>query len=181
MSLSDADLIARVLDRDDRHAFGELVRRHQSSIRALLRRLTCGDEALADDLAQQAFVRAYRGLRGYHGGARFSSWLYRIAYNAFLSDRRRVKELPTAVEQQLVSEARTPEAVAALRFDLGRAMLSLSPMERAAVTLAFSMDATHEDVAAILDCPLGTAKTHIRRARGKLKQRLQQWREEASP
>ncbi len=60
-------------------------------------------------------------------------------------------------------------------------MLSLSPMERAAVTLAYNMDATHEDVAAILDCPLGTAKTHIHRARGKLKQRLQQWRGDASP
>jgi RNA polymerase sigma-70 factor (ECF subfamily) len=180
VALSDADLIARVLDRDDRHAFGLLVRRYQSQIRALLRRLTCGDEALADDLAQQAFVRAYRGLRGYRGGAKLSSWLYRIAYNVFLTDRGRRREQPVEVEEA-PSPAPGPEATAMLRFDLARAMVTLTPMERAAVTLAYSMDATHEDVAAILDCPLGTAKTHIHRARGKLRQRLQHWRQEASP
>ena len=60
MELTDADLVARVLVDDDQHAFGELVRRHQSSVRGLLRQLTRTDVALADDLAQQAFLRAYK-------------------------------------------------------------------------------------------------------------------------
>src|SRR5258706_205281 len=93
-AVSDAHLIARVLVQDDRHAFGELVRRHQSVVRATLRKLTGGNHALADDLAQETFLLAYRNLRSFRQEAKFSTWLYRIAYNAFLADTRKMKELP---------------------------------------------------------------------------------------
>src|SRR2546430_801777 len=88
MAAPDAELIVRVLSEDDRHAFGELVRRHQSQVRGLLRQLS-SDAALADDLAQETFLRAHRSLHQFRGGARFSSWLYRIAYNAFLAHVRK--------------------------------------------------------------------------------------------
>ena len=91
-ALSDGELIARVLVQDDRHAFGELVRRHQSAVRACLRKLTAGNHALADDLAQETFLLAYRNLRSFRQQAKFSTWLYRIAYNAFLAERRKIKE-----------------------------------------------------------------------------------------
>jgi len=65
VELTDADLVARVLANDDQHAFGELVRRHQSSVRGLLRQLTRTDIALADDLAQEAFLRAYKKLASF--------------------------------------------------------------------------------------------------------------------
>src|SRR5258708_7858011 len=93
-AISDAQLIARVLVQDDRHAFGELVRRHQSAVRTTLRRLTGGNHALADDLAQETFLLAYRNLRSFRQEAKFSTWLYRIGYNAFLADARKMKELP---------------------------------------------------------------------------------------
>src|SRR6184192_1195015 len=93
-AISDAQLIARVLVQDDRHAFGELVRRHQSTVRASLRKLTRGNIALADDLAQETFLLAYRNLKSFRQDAKFSTWLYRIAYNAFLADARKMKELP---------------------------------------------------------------------------------------
>ena len=88
MELTDADLIARVLANDDQHAFGELVRRHQSSVRGLLRQLTRTDVSLADDLAQETFLRAYKNIRSFRGEARFFTWLYRIAYNCL--DRKSV-------------------------------------------------------------------------------------------
>ena len=91
-AVSDGELIARVLVQDDRHAFGELVRRHQSAVRACLRKLTAGNHALADDLAQETFLLAYRNLRSFRQQAKFSTWLYRIAYNAFLAERRKIKE-----------------------------------------------------------------------------------------
>src|SRR5947207_15593251 len=91
-AVSDAQLIARVLVQDDRHAFGELVRRHQSVVRATLRKLTGGNHALADDLAQETFLLAYRNLRSFRQEAKFSTWLYRIAYNAFLAEARKRKE-----------------------------------------------------------------------------------------
>jgi RNA polymerase sigma-70 factor (ECF subfamily) len=167
----DAELIARVLTRDDRHAFATLVRRHQSAVRSLLRRLTCGDTALADDLAQETFLRAYRGLKGYRGGARLSTWLHRIAYNVFVSEVRRRK--PEILQESLAEVAvanggdRTH-----LKHDLLRAMAGLSVDERAALALAFGQDSSHREVAAILDCPLGTVKTHIARGKEKLKKRL---------
>ena len=88
----DAALIARVVVNDDRHAFAELVRRHQSAVRACLRKLTAGNHALADDLAQETFVLAWRNLKSFRQEARFSTWLYRIATNCWLADARKRKE-----------------------------------------------------------------------------------------
>src|SRR5205823_14987035 len=91
-TISDAQLIARVVVTDDRHAFGELVRRHQPAVRATLRKLTSGNAALADDLAQETFLLAYRNLKSFRQEAKFSTWLYRIAYNVFLGDARKTKD-----------------------------------------------------------------------------------------
>lgn len=172
MGPNDAELIARVLASDDRHAFSTLVRRHQSAVRGLLRRLTCGQGALADDLAQDTFLRAYRSLGTYRGGARFSTWLHSIAYHLFLNDlRRRRPESGTAPEPSEPSTA----GRSLLRHDLSRAMEALRPEERLALALAFGEDYSHQEVADILGCPLGTAKTHIARGKDKLKARLGAW------
>jgi RNA polymerase sigma factor (sigma-70 family) len=171
---SDAELITRVLVQDDRRAFGELVARHQSSVRGLLRRLTGGDLAQADDLAQETFLRAYRGLRGYRGGARFSSWLYRIACNVFFSrDRgsRAEPPEPLALEAGASGDG-LPDALLE-RYDLERALASLKPRERAALVLTYANELTHEEAAVILDCPLGTLKTHVARAKEKLRRQLE--------
>src|SRR5262244_1719780 len=100
-AVSDAQLIARVLVQDDRHAFGELVRRHQSTVRACLRKLTSGNAALADDLAQETFLLAYRNLKSFRQEAKFSTWLYRIAYNVFLADARKMKEVSLPEETEV--------------------------------------------------------------------------------
>src|SRR5438132_949292 len=135
VAASDADLILAVLDRDDREAFAELVRRHQSKIRTVLRRLTGGDTAFADDLAQDTFVLAWRNLKSFRFEARFSTWLYRIAFNAWQSEARKRREL------LLESMDEAPAADAAMfaelpdiasRIDLERAIATLSDGERAA-------------------------------------------------
>src|SRR6476659_5272439 len=84
----DAHLIARCIVGDDRHAFAELVKRRQSAVRACLRKLTAGNHALADDLAQDTFVLAWRNLKSFRQEARFSTWLYRIATNCWLGNVR---------------------------------------------------------------------------------------------
>ena len=89
MDADDIDLIARVLAADDRHAFATLVRRHQEALRAFLTRLTRGDHARADDLAQETFIQAYHSLGRFAGGAQFRTWLLGIAYNQFRSAARR--------------------------------------------------------------------------------------------
>lgn len=186
-SLTDAELIARVVVQDDRHAFSELVRRHQSAVRATLRRLTAGNYALADDIAQETFMLAFRNLRSFRQESKFSTWLYRIATNAYLADARKRKEellgdrdadvadddgddLPSA-------EAGGPDPVraATLSIDMDRALAVLSEGERAAIVQCYHNDLSHEEAAVVLNCPVGTVKTHILRAKLKLKSRLSAW------
>ena len=175
MELTDADLVARVLVDDDQHAFGELVRRHQSSVRGLLRQLTRTDVALADDLAQQAFLRAYKNIRSFRGEARFSTWLYRIAYNCFREDARRRKELVGIDEEQLQTQHDPQVANPALRHDLMRALNLLPLNERSAVVLCCQNGLSHDEAARVLDIPLGTVKTNVLRGREKLKRMLADW------
>jgi RNA polymerase sigma factor (sigma-70 family) len=171
--LSDADLVARVLAADDRRAFAELVRRHQSMVRSLLRKLAAGDHSLADDLAQETFLRAYRGLAGYAGKARLSTWLCQIAYHAFLADAARARPLPLREETTPIDGE---DGRALLRHDLERAFGHLRHEQRDALALTFGQDMTHEDAARILGCPLGTLKTHVARGLDELESRMAAWR-----
>jgi RNA polymerase sigma factor (sigma-70 family) len=185
--VTDAELIARVVIQDDRHAFSELVRRHQSAVRATLRRLTAGNHALADDLAQDTFMLAFRNLRSFRQEARFSTWLFRIATNAFLADARKRKEELLGDRDAEVSagddddEAPGSEMAtdhtrgATLKLDMERALAVLSEGERAAIVQCYHNDLSHEEAAYVLDCPVGTVKTHILRAKLKLKSQLAAW------
>jgi RNA polymerase sigma-70 factor (ECF subfamily) len=183
----DEQLIARVVVQDDRHAFSELVRRYQSGVRATLRRLTAGNHALADDLAQETFLAAYRNLRSFRQEARFSTWLYRIATNAFLAEaRKRREELLGDRDGDLADDGdddgrdAAPGSGdhargAALHIDMERALAALSAAERAAIVQCYHNDLSHEEAAYVLGCPVGTVKTHILRGKQKLKAALAAW------
>ncbi|MDQ3198705.1 MAG: RNA polymerase sigma factor [Verrucomicrobiota bacterium] len=176
MPLNDADLVARVLLDDDHHAFAELVRNHQSAIRGLLRQLTRGDLALADDLAQETFLRAYKHIRSYRGEAKFSTWLYRIGYNCFREDARKRKELVGIDESQLEAEQDPQTVDPALRHDLMQALQLLPLHERSAILLCCQNGLSHDEAARVLDIPLGTVKTNVLRGREKLKKTLAAWK-----
>jgi RNA polymerase sigma-70 factor (ECF subfamily) len=175
-SATDAELILAVLERDDRRAFAELVRRHQGTVRSVLRRLARGDTALADDLAQETFVLAWRNLRAFRFEARFSTWLYRIAFNAWRSEARKRREVALEIDD----DALPPDATdaydempdIAARIDLERAMATLSDGERACLSACYYADLSHEEAAEALGLPLGTVKTHIMRAKARLRIRL---------
>jgi RNA polymerase sigma factor (sigma-70 family) len=172
---SDADLILAVLERDDRRAFAELVRRHQSKVRTVLRRLTRGDLALADDLAQETFVLAWRNLRAFRFEARFSTWIYRIAFNAWQSEARKRHEVLLELDDDALppgSQAFDEMPDIASRVDLERALATLSDGERAAIGACYYADLSHEEAAVALGMPLGTVKTHVLRAKAKLRARL---------
>ncbi len=175
MVLTDADLIARLLVDDDQHAFGELVRRHQSAVRGLLRQLTRADLALADDLAQEAFIRAYKNIRSFRGDARFSTWLYRIAYNCFREEARRRKEFVGIDEDQWQAQADPQTVDPALRHDLMQALNLLPLHERSAVVLCCQNGLSHDEASRVLEIPLGTVKTNVLRGREKLKKILAAW------
>ena len=185
--ISDGQLIARCIVGDDRHAFAELVKRHQSAVRACLRKLTAGNHALADDLAQETFVLAWRNLKSFRQEARFSTWLYRIATNCWLAQaRKRQEELLGDRDDAVVDDdsgahdddrASTHDhaSTTTMKIDLERAMATLSEAERAAIVQCYHNDLSHEEAAYVLGCPVGTVKTHVLRGKQKLKRALAAW------
>lgn len=140
-----------------------------------MRQLTRTDLALADDLSQEAFLRAYKHLRSFRGEARFSTWLYRITYNVFREDARRRKEL-VGINQDAWEAEQDPQTVdPGLRQDLMHALSLLPLHERTAVLLCCQNGLSHDEASRVLDIPLGTVKTNVLRGREKLKKTLAAW------
>jgi RNA polymerase sigma-70 factor (ECF subfamily) len=137
----------------------------------------------AEEVAQDAFVRAWNGLGGYRGDARFSTWLHRIVVRRAL-DRasvlkgRAARETEVDEASSIAAPAHGPDAEArANAARLERLLVKLSPSQRAAVTLFYYEDRSVEDVANLLSMPENTVKTHLSRARVALRQA---WLEETS-
>ncbi|MGE5171353.1 MAG: RNA polymerase sigma factor [Rudaea sp.] len=190
--IPDAQLIARCVVGDDRHAFAELVKRHQSAVRACLRKLTAGNHALADDLAQDTFVLAWRNLRSFRQEARFSTWLYRIATNCWLAQMRKRQEellgdrdagVAVDPDDDALASASTADHAAGttMKIDMERALAALSEGERAAIVQCYHNDLSHEEAAYVLGCPVGTVKTHILRGKQKLRTALAAWAPAPNP
>jgi RNA polymerase sigma factor (sigma-70 family) len=177
----DAALIARVIANDDRAAFTHLMRRHQGLVRAQLRRLCQGDHAWADDLAQECFLMVWRKLDQFRNDARFSTWLFRIAYTCFLQAQRSRSETLTGVEMDSTclldasGNGNDHDFNVELTIDLQRAMAQLAEGEREALIHCYHLDLSHEEAAQVLAVPLGTLKSHIKRGKDKLKQILNVW------
>ena len=171
-------LIARVLRNDDRQAFGELVRRHQSLVRGFLRRMLGATPELADDLAQETFIKAHRGLRGYRGGAKLSVWLCAIAANELRAEWRRRARRAEFLEDD-VGTAAPVDVDPVVGRDLETGLASLPEAQRAALVLCFEHGLTHEEAAAAMDCPLGTLKSHLSRGKARLRAWLEGDRETA--
>lgn len=169
--LAEPKLLARAT-AGDRTAFTELVRRHQGRVRSLLLRL-CADRTLADDLAQEVFLRAFRGLVGFQGRSAFGTWVYRIAYNVFLNNRARSHRHVALPEDYDVRAAAPDDAMSAGRADLRRdlegAIDQLPERYRAVVVLYYVHEVSYPEIAEILDLPLGTVKTHLHRAKRMLR------------
>lgn len=169
---AEASVVALAASGDDQ-AFAELVRRRQGMVRGLMRRLS-GDAALAEDLAQQAFVQAWRQLSRLQSPAAFGGWLRAIAVNVWLQEARRAParlETPEADLPEPEPEGPAADELAAARLDLSRALLRLKSPERVCVVLSYAEGLSHGQIAEITGWPLGTVKSNV--ARGA--ERLRAW------
>lgn len=146
-------------------AFAALVARHERRVRVFLLRL-CGSASLADDLAQETFLKAWRKASSYRGEGGYQGWLLRIAWRTFLSEARkpRLVTAPPAAGDFACAVSNDT----ALALDLSRAMQQLDLRERAVAMLCFAEGYSHSQAAAILEMPLGTTKSVLERARSKL-------------
>jgi len=166
----DEALVAAAKDGST-DAFSRLVERHQQAVRAFLRR-TCGDWALADDLAQETFLAAWSKIGRLQAGASVRAWLCGIGYNKHLTVRRGAAR---SRARDAVYQAERPPPAAALaedRLALEAAMAELPPEQRACVALCLAADFSHAEAAEALGLPLGTVKSHVSRGRARLLQAL---------
>ena len=165
----------------DPESFGELVDRYQDRIFGVAVRLV-GDRDVAADVAQDTFLRAYRSLKSFRPEARFAPWIYKIAVNLCLDERRTRAVRPVAeLDDNLVDREPSPERqteTMELRRELLSAIESLPPKYRAAVVLRHIQDLPYEDIAEALGVPLGTVKTWLFRGRELLQTRLAPMRSE---
>lgn len=170
---TEAALIIAAQARDQA-AFGELVKRRQGWARALLRRM-CRSHAEADDLAQEAFIKAWDRLRDLETPAAFPGWFRRIAVTTFLMAKRRQKAVFEEIDDAspIASEGSTPEAAASAKIDLEKALARLSDAERMCVTLNHGEGLSHSEIVEITGLPLGTVKSHVLRGTEKLRRLLE--------
>ena len=153
----------------DRAAFGELVRRHGSAVRALLRRMGASPAA-ADDVAQDAFLTAFEQIAEFRGEGAFRAWVSRIAARAWARRWRREARIDLTADPGELTAAELAAAGAAdARIDLDEALKSLSPPERVCVSLCYGAGLSHGEAAAALNAPLGTVKSHVKRGLDKLR------------
>ncbi|UCC62086.1 MAG: sigma-70 family RNA polymerase sigma factor [Anaerolineae bacterium] len=179
MGVDDRPLVVRA-QQGNQAAFAELVTRHQRYVYNLAYRLL-QDADEAEDAAQEAFLRAWRGLRGFRGQAKFTTWLYRIVtnlcYNRLASLRRQLMEVDTDEVEALASPTeQSPPArleAAERRAFLHGQIAALPAKYRLVITLFYLQEFSYQEIAQLLDLPLGTVKTHLFRARERLKRQLQ--------
>jgi len=174
---SDLSLVERV-QRGDRTAFDVLVLRYQHKVLKLIQRYV-HDAHEAEDVAQEAFIKAYRALQSFRGDSAFYTWLYRIAINtaknALVAGKRRPLDYDLDLQnpEQYAMEARlkeseTPEGLLLtdeIRDTVNRAIGELPEDLRTAIVLREIDGLSYEEIAAAMDCPVGTVRSRIFRAR----------------
>ena len=168
--LDEIRLLSQCALADNRDAFGKLVEAYQPRVRRFLLNLTTGDEMLTDDLAQETFIKAYVGIRSFKGMSSFGTWLYRIAYNEFYNHTRKHHEehVDDITRMGDVSTAANDAIDASMTVQ--EALTRLNNNERVAITLFYIEDQPLKQVSKIMQMPEGSVKSLIHRAKGKMKQ-----------
>ncbi len=179
MRQPDLEVVQRVLTGETA-AFEILVRQYQQEIYRLAHRMTRNAED-AKDLAQEAFVQAYRSLGAFRGESRFSTWLYRIAVNLCLNHLKWIsRQDPAEVNGRLADQRE--DSLAVLLTDerdraLSEAIEALPPQQKATLTLRVQQGLSHREIAQVLDCSEGTAKANYFHAVRALQRKLQALRD----
>ena len=149
------------------------VREQQEPLRRFLLALCNGDSALADDLAQDALVRAYVASGSFLGLSKFSTWLFRIAYNCYIDYCRKAKPEQTGVEEAQALPAQETSDASFRYQQLYQALEKLPEKEKAAIALFYFEELSIKEISAILNIPQGTIKYHLSSGRQHLKQHIQ--------
>jgi RNA polymerase sigma-70 factor (ECF subfamily) len=165
--------VSQVVLFKNKKAFEKLVNKYQSPLRRFLLNLVDGDKALSDDLSQETFIKAYLKIATFKGTSKFSTWLFRIGYNEFY-DHVRSKKINIGIDEheEYADMATGNHSSIDISIDMRKAMNALREEEKTAVLLFYMEGCTHNQVAEIMNCPLGTVKSYILRGKNKLHEQL---------
>ena len=170
---TEIELIARA-QAGDKRAFGQLVRRHREGVVNVVYRM-CGDANLAEDSAQEAFIRAWQRLASYHPKAPFRNWLYRIASNVTVDTLRRERESVDIDQVAVATADNGPREVVEGRERgeiVRQAVLALPEASRAVLVLREYEGLSYQEIADTLDIPKGTVMSRLNYARNLLRESL---------
>ena len=171
----DSELVALARE-GDRVAFEKLYRRHRNRVFGLVWRLCGGDAALAEDLLQEAFIRAWNKLDSFRGDSRFATWLHRLSVNVALSDRRiRVRRLERETPLEGAAERTATgekDVYADQRMDLEQAIAKLPERARTVLVLYDVEGYSHAEIAEIAGMAVGSSKAQLHRARKLVREEL---------
>lgn len=176
LEVNDTELVSKA-QRGDRNAFSELVRNHAQGVMNVVYRM-CADTHIAEDAAQETFIRAWQNLSSYRPQTPFRNWLYRIALNAGMDMLRKEKRiLPNDIEDMHLADERPgPELLVAQQEKttlVQQAVLSLPDASRAVLVLREYEDMSYHEIADALDIPIGTVMSRLNYARKALKEKLE--------
>jgi RNA polymerase sigma-70 factor (ECF subfamily) len=161
--LSDKDLVVKVVASKDTIAFEELVRRHQKAVRNWLKQLS-GDFSSADDIAQDTFISAWNNAHTFRGDGEFKNWIMKIAYTNFLQSKRKTKAMAKILQESKNNSIEEVHYTDSQALPDLQKLLSISSLdERACMVLCYSHGYSHTEISTLINLPLGTVKSHIRR------------------
>jgi RNA polymerase sigma-70 factor, ECF subfamily len=175
---TDGDLVAQIL-AGDRHAFSEVLRRHDDRLRGLAWKLLAGDRHRMDDALQDAYVRAFRALPRFRQDADLGSWLYRITYNACIDELRRAKRRPEPVDtgepaHDVPGRRAGPDRAVLASDAVTRALAALPAEQRITVVLVDGEGYDNLAAARILGVAPGTVASRLSRARAAMRLALEE-------
>lgn len=179
---SDEALVRLALIQPHSNAFEQLIKRHQSRLRLYLRSLT-GNQAVADELAQESLLKVHRALSQFKFQSSFKTWLMRIARNTFLDHVRVASKVAdfqgaavdcslNAIETQTMQSSERQNMLA---IDIDRSLQWLNSAEREVIAHCYFADLSMAETSQILGMPIGTVKTHSQRGLKKLREALSAW------
>jgi RNA polymerase sigma-70 factor (ECF subfamily) len=169
---TDNELVAKSLQGNEK-AFRELIERYHSTAFAAVRGVL-GDRDEVEDVLQMAYIKVYRGLAGFRGEAKFSTWVFQIARNEAINvvKKRRlettpIEDVPVAAPDRLSPEAAAHQSDASEQLET--AMQRLDENQKMALELRYMGERSYDEIAELMGVPLGTVKTYIHRGKAELK------------
>jgi len=180
VTLSEKDLVKRC-KRGDQRAFAELVDHYKAMVFTIINRMIF-NKSIIEDLAQQVFIRVYKGVPNFRGESKLSTWIYRITYNVCLAEislKRNQYEFVSLdennIESNIAINCKNPEEIMSgieLSATIKKVVNKLPPQYKMAITLYYFEQMPYKEIGEVMGLPMGTVKTYLHRAKKYLRNML---------